>query len=72
MGEVRAARDGRSWFVVESKSFDILVEDVGGKLKGCIWERSRGISSWIRLREVSLRCLLDGVEAYCRPLRGWL
>ncbi|RVW83895.1 hypothetical protein CK203_042030 [Vitis vinifera] len=74
MGEVGAARDGRSWFVVESKSFDILVEDVGGKLKGCIWERSKGISSWIQLGEVSLRCLLDGVEAYCREIdnRSWV
>ena len=45
MGECRAVRGGRSRFVVESKSFEILVEDLGGKLKSCIWERSRGISS---------------------------
>ena len=42
-------------------------------LKGCIWER-RGISSWIRFGEVSLRCLLEGVEACCREIdnRSWV
>ena len=43
MGEIGAAKGGRSWFVVESKSFEISVEYVGGKLKGYIWERSRAI-----------------------------
>ena len=54
--------------MVESKSFEILVEDLGGKMKGCIWERSRGVSSWIRFEEASLRCLLEGVEACCREV----
>ena len=56
------------------KSLELLVEDVGGKLKGCIWERSRGVSSWIRFGEVSLCCLLDGVEACCREIdrRRWV
>ena len=35
-------------FFVKAKSFDILVEVVGQKLRGCIWEGSRGVSSWIR------------------------
>ena len=61
-----ASRGGRSWFIVESKSFELLVEDEGGKLRGCIWERCRGVFSWIRFGEASLRCLLDGVEACCR------
>ena len=39
---------------VESKSFEILVEDLGGKWKGCIWERNKGGSSWIRFGKVSL------------------
>ena len=71
--EAGVARVGRSCFVVESKSFEILVEELGGKLKGCIWERSKGVSSWIRFREASLRCLLDGVEACCREVnnRDW-
>ena len=55
-------------------SFEILVEDLGGKLKGCIWERSRGVSSWIRFGEASLRYLLDGVEACCKEAnnRVWV
>ena len=50
-----------------------MVEDLGGKLKGCIWGRSKGVSSWIRFGEASLRCLLDGVEACCREVnnRDW-
>ena len=68
MGEFKAVMGGRSRFVVESKSFEILVEDSGGKLKGCIWERSSGIASWIRFGEASLRCLLEGVEACCREV----
>ena len=63
-----AARGGRSWFMVESKSFEILVEDLEGKLKGCIWDRSRGVSSWIRFEEVSLWCLLEEIEACCREV----
>ena len=46
-----APRGGRSWFVVESKLFEILVEDVGRKLRWCIWERCRGVSFWIRFRD---------------------
>lgn len=61
-----ASRGGRSWFFVESKSFESQVEDVGGKLKGCIWERCRGITSWIRFGKVSLSWLLNLVEAYYR------
>ena len=59
-------RGGKSWFVVESKSFEILLEEVGGKLLGRIVERSRGFSSWIRFGESSLCNMLDGVEACCR------
>ena len=61
-------RGGRSRFVVESKLFEIVVEDSGGKLKGCVWERSRGFASWIRFGEASLRCLLEGVETCCREV----
>ncbi|RVW53102.1 hypothetical protein CK203_080666 [Vitis vinifera] len=35
-------RGGRSWFAMEAKSFEIEVEEEGGKLRGCIWERCRG------------------------------
>ena len=61
-----ASRGGRSWFAVESKSFELQVEVVGGKLNGFIWERCRGTTSWIRFGEVSLSRLLDGIEACCR------
>ena len=58
-------RGGRSWFAVDSKSFEISVE-FREKLKGIIVERSRGFTSWIRFGSLSLCCLLEGVEAYCR------
>ena len=61
-------RGGRSRFVMESKLFEIVVEDSGGKLKGCIWERRRGFASWIRFGEASLRCLLECVETCCREV----
>ena len=61
-------RGGRSRFVVESKWFEIEIEESGGSLKGCIWERSRAFESWIRFGEASLRCLLEGVETCCREV----
>ena len=60
------ARGGRCWFAVDSRSFDISVEVVGGKLRGIIEERGRGFSSWIRFGDLSFRCLLKGVEFCCR------
>ncbi|RVW36101.1 hypothetical protein CK203_079675 [Vitis vinifera] len=54
-------RGGRRWFAVESKSFELLIDDAGGKLRGCIWERC-GITSWIRFGDLSLSSLLAGVE----------
>ena len=68
--EAGGSRGGRSCFVVEAKSFEILIEELGRKLRGCIWERSKGASSWIRFGEASLRCLLDGVEACCREVNN--
>ena len=57
---------GRCWFSVETKSFEISVKETGGKLRGVILERSKGCSSWIHFRHVSLECLLQGVEECCR------
>ncbi|RVW48978.1 hypothetical protein CK203_081002 [Vitis vinifera] len=68
MKRFASLRGGRRRFVVESKLFEIEVEESGGKLKGCIWERSRGFESWIRFGEASLRCLLEGVETCCREV----
>ena len=47
-------RGGRVRFAVESKSFEILIDESGDKLRGCIWERCKGITSWIRFGDVSL------------------
>ncbi|RVX06960.1 hypothetical protein CK203_014938 [Vitis vinifera] len=43
-----------------------LVPMVRGRLRGTIWERSKGLSSWIRFGEKGLSLLLEGVEAWCR------
>lgn len=59
-------RGGQCWFVVDSKSIDLFVEVVGGQLKEVIVEKGRGLSIWIRFRDLSLRHLLEGVEACCR------
>ena len=39
---------------MEAKSFEIEVEEEGGKLRGCIWERCRGVTSWIKCGEERL------------------
>lgn len=59
-------REGRCWFVMDLKSFDLSVEVVGGKLRGIIEEKGRGLSTWIRFRVLSLHYLLEGVKAYYR------
>ena len=66
-------RGGRRWFAVESKSFELLIDEVGGKLRGCIWEICKGITSWIRFGDASLSSLLAGVESCCRDRddRSW-
>ena len=62
---------------MESKSFEISIEGLGGNLRGVIVERGRGYSRWVRFGECSLICLLAGVEACCRDVemprgsKGW-
>ena len=46
-------RGERSWFAIDFKSFEIPLEEVGGKLLGRILERGRGFSSWINFWELS-------------------
>ncbi|RVW78030.1 hypothetical protein CK203_044894 [Vitis vinifera] len=58
----------RCWFAVDSKTFDLSIKVVRGKLKGLIVERGKGLSAWIRFGEVSLGRLLERVEACCREL----
>ena len=53
---------GKTWFVVEAKTFEISIEEKNKKLRGCIWERSKGAISWVRFGESSLQRLLLGIE----------
>ena len=57
-----APKGGKSWFAVESKTFEISIEEIRGKLRGVILERSKGFSSWIKFGEKSFSSLLEGVE----------
>ena len=49
------------------------MEEVGKRLKGCIRERSKGFTSWVRFEDYSLQCLLTGIEECERVYRngGW-
>ena len=60
---------GKCWFAIESKTYEVSLEEVRGKLRGTIVERSRGFSSWIRFRVTSLRKFLEGLEECCREER---
>ena len=53
---------GKTRFVVEAKTFEISIEEKNKKLRGCIWERSKGAISWVRFGESSLQRLLLGIE----------
>ena len=59
-------KEGKSWFAVESKTFEISIEEIRGKLRRVILERSKGFSSWIKFGEKSFSSLLEGVEDWCR------
>ena len=59
---MRIERGAKAWFASKAKSIDIVVEDFGKKLKGCIWERCKGRTSWVRFGDFSLKKLLLGVE----------
>ncbi|RVX20319.1 hypothetical protein CK203_004873 [Vitis vinifera] len=54
------------WVAIESKTFEVSIEEIKGKLKGIIVERSRGFSSWIRFGASGLRKLLECFEECCR------
>ena len=57
---MRTERGGKVWFSIEAKSIDIVVEDHGKKLKGYIWERCKGRTSWVRFGDFSLKKFLLG------------
>ena len=62
-------REGKAWFAIEAKSFDIEVEETLKGLRGCIWERRKGVTSWIKFGVLSLLLLLSGLEACARASR---
>ena len=49
-------------FTVESKAFEIVVEDRRGKIQGLIVEKKGGVSSWVRLGSDSLGFFLEGLN----------
>ena len=51
---------------VESKVFEIEVEERKGKPQAIIVERKRGISSWVRLGPVSLGIFLESLNQYIK------
>ena len=53
---------GKTWFAIEAKTFEISIEEKGKKLRGCIWERCKGATSWVRFRDSSLQHLLLGIK----------
>ena len=53
---------GKTWFAVEAKTFEISIEEKNKKLRGCIWERCKGATSWVRFGDSSLQRFLLGIE----------
>ena len=51
-----------SSFVVESKVFEVEIEEKRGKPQAIIVESKRGVSSWIRLGPASVGFFLEGLE----------
>ncbi|RVX18713.1 putative ribonuclease H protein [Vitis vinifera] len=60
------SKGGKSWFAVESKTFEISIEEIRVKSRGVILERSKGFSSWMKFGVKSFSFLLEGVEDWCR------
>ena len=56
--------ESRCWFAIESKSFEISIDQVGGRLVGTITERGRGFVEWIKFGAKSLSQLLEGVKEF--------
>ena len=49
-------------FAVESKTFEIVVDDRKGKIQILIMEKKGGVSSWVRLGPESLGFFLEGLN----------
>lgn len=54
---------------MESKSFEVEVEEKKGKLQATIVERKKGISSWIRLGPMSLGLFFDCLVLCIKDMR---
>ncbi|RVW74531.1 hypothetical protein CK203_053789 [Vitis vinifera] len=57
---------GNVWFGIESKSFEISVESLKGKISGVITERGWSFLLWIRFGDGGLSLFLEGVEFCCQ------
>ena len=62
MNTISLHEKGKTWFVIEAKSFKIVIEEKGKNMRGGIWERCKGVTSWIKFRDLSLRYLLLSIE----------
>ena len=60
----------RNSFVVESKTFEIDAEEKRGKIQVAIWEKKKGISSWVRLGAASLGFLLESLDHCIKDGKG--
>ena len=56
----------KRWFSIESKSFEIFVEGIGGSLKGYLTKRKNWVVTLIRFGEEGLGTLLKCNERCCR------
>ena len=56
----------KRWFSIESKSFDISVEGIGGSLKGYLTKRRKRVVTWIRFGEEGLGTFLKCIKQCCR------
>ncbi|RVX15433.1 Protein arginine N-methyltransferase 1.6 [Vitis vinifera] len=56
----------KSSFSVESKTFEVEVEEKKGKKQFVVLERKRGISSWVRMGIESLGFFLEGLVHCCK------
>ena len=63
-GATKRRKRERKSFVVESKTFDINLEEKRGKIQVVICETKKGISSWVRLGLASLGFLSECLD-YC-------
>ena len=56
---------GKCWFGMESKTFEISIDEAKGKVLGIVCERSPNFSSWIRFSSKGFSFLLEGAETCC-------